>query len=184
MDSVPGLRYWESEYCILGGNAGEINGSRRDTGIDAALYVARVIHTDLVYGHASAWQWWLAISPYNYKDGLIYVDKKKADGNFHDSKKLRALGNFSRWIRPGMRRIDVTGGDSTLLVSAYADGSGRHKVIVLINLATVDRVVSCRGAGTMYTTSRSESLQKHAVDKGGSLIVPGKSIDTLLLDEN
>src|SRR5690606_32772591 len=44
---VKGLEYWQSEYCILGDNAGEINGSGRDLGMDAALYLARVIHQDL-----------------------------------------------------------------------------------------------------------------------------------------
>ena len=36
-----------------------------------ALYMARVIHYDLTLAHASSWQWWLAISPYDYKDGLV-----------------------------------------------------------------------------------------------------------------
>src|SRR6185369_10937752 len=76
-------RYWQTEYCILGNNAGEIDGGGRDKGMDAALYLARVIHMDLVYGQAAAWQWWLAVSPYDYKDGLIYIDKEKKDGNFY-----------------------------------------------------------------------------------------------------
>lgn len=177
---VRDLRYWESEYCILGDNAGEINGSRRDTGIDAALYVARVIHTDLVYGQASAWQWWLAISPYNYKDGLIYTDKKKEDGDFYDSKKLWALGNFSRWVRPGMQRIGVTGGDSSLWVSAYK-GGGRT-IVVVVNLSPSEREIDMKGNITMYTTSRTESLQKHVVRKGGRIIVPARSIDTLVME--
>lgn len=35
--------------------------------------MARVIHYDIVVGGASSWQWWLAISPYDYKDGLVCV---------------------------------------------------------------------------------------------------------------
>jgi hypothetical protein len=102
-----GVRYWQSEFCILGDDAGEIRGNHRDTGMTAALYMARVIHNDLVYAQAAAWQWWLAISPYDYKDGLIYIDKSEKDGRFWDSKKLWALGNFSRFVRPGMERIEV-----------------------------------------------------------------------------
>ncbi len=33
--------------------------------------MARVIHYDLTVGGASSWQWWLAVSPYDYKDGLV-----------------------------------------------------------------------------------------------------------------
>lgn len=54
-----------------------MEGGKVDLGMDAALYMARVIHTDLTVANAAAWQWWLAVSPYDYKDGLIYVDKNK-----------------------------------------------------------------------------------------------------------
>jgi hypothetical protein len=93
-----------SEYCILGDNEGEIKGEGKDLGIDPALYMAKVIHNDLVNANASAWHWWIAISPYNYKDGLVYIDKNKTDGDFKSSKMLWALGNYSRFIRPGAVR--------------------------------------------------------------------------------
>ena len=35
-----------------------------------ALYVARIIHHDIVYAGAKSWQWWRAIGG-DYKDGLI-----------------------------------------------------------------------------------------------------------------
>ena len=64
------LEYWQSEYCILEDNS-EINGNGRDLGMDAALYMARVMHYDLTLANASAWYWWLAVSLYDYKDGLV-----------------------------------------------------------------------------------------------------------------
>jgi O-glycosyl hydrolase len=178
---VGGLRYWQSEYCILGDNDGEINGNKRDTGMDAALYLARVIHTDLVEGRAAAWQWWLAISPYDYKDGLIYVDRQKEDGNYYDSKKLWALGNFSRFVRPGMRRVEVTlrGGTDSLLASAYKDGMS--KVVVFVNCSQADRVVDGGLYGTMYTTSTTENLQKHVISWGEKVVVPARSVSTLVM---
>jgi hypothetical protein len=74
---INGLEYWQSEYCILGDNNGEIDGSKRDLGINPALYIAKVIQEDLVYANSAVWQWWIAISPYDYKDGLVYIDKVK-----------------------------------------------------------------------------------------------------------
>ncbi|WP_460503151.1 glycoside hydrolase, partial [Hymenobacter agri] len=120
--SVPGLNFWQSEYCILGDNAGEINGGPRDLGMKPALYLARAIHTDLAVANAAAWQWWLAVSPYDYKDGLVYVDQNKTDGNFYPSKMLWALGNYSRFVRPGAVRLPAqpeTATDTAPLVSAY-----------------------------------------------------------------
>ncbi|MBC6612604.1 xylanase [Hymenobacter sp. BT507] len=135
---VPGLRYWQSEYCILGDNAGEINGSKRDLGMAPALYLARTIHTDLAIANAAAWQWWVAISPYEYKDGLIYIDRNKTDGKYYDSKMLWALGNYSRFVRPGAVRVaaDVATKptpEQQLLVSAYRDAAGKQLVVVVVN---------------------------------------------------
>jgi O-glycosyl hydrolase len=183
-----GLKYWMSEFCILGDDAGEIRGDHRDTGMTAALYMARVIHNDLVYANAAAWQWWLAISPYDYKDGLIYVDKSEKDGRFWDSKKLWALGNFSRFVRPGMERVGVevsevrAAGDEGLLVSAFRDVFKRKLVVVLVNLSEGAREVSLEKVGgrgwCSYVTSEGDNLRKGVV-KGGKVTVMGRSIYTL-----
>jgi len=136
--SINNLAFWQSEYCILGDNSGDINGSKRDLGIKPALYLAKVIYNDLTVANASAWQWWTAISAYDYKDGLIYIDKNKIDGNFYTSKMLWAMGNYSRFIRPGAKRIkaDVQQGNGTgqpVLISAFKKGNVFTAVIVNSN---------------------------------------------------
>jgi hypothetical protein len=85
-----GLTCEQTEYCILGSY-----GPGRDLGIDPALYIARTIHYDMTIAQATTWQWWLGISPYDYKDGLVYTDKNDTDGNYDDSKMLWAVGNRS-----------------------------------------------------------------------------------------
>ena len=106
--------FWQTEYCVLGDNDGEINGSGRDLGMTTALYVARVIQADITLANATSWQWWLALSPSNYKDGLIYVENNgkmgenpanAQNGDIMTSKTLWALGNYARFVRPGMVRI-------------------------------------------------------------------------------
>lgn len=104
------LEFWMTEYCPLENN-NTINGDGRDLGMLTALYVARVIFSDLVLANASAWQWWLGVSPYDYKDGLVYTDYDKFNGDIYDSKTLWALGHFSRFVRPGMKRISVSRND-------------------------------------------------------------------------
>ncbi|PWJ55551.1 O-glycosyl hydrolase [Dyadobacter jejuensis] len=182
--TVPGLRYWMSEYCILGNNAGDINGNKKDLGIDPALYVAGVIHNDLVYAQASAWHWWLAISPYNYKDGLIYIDKNKTDGNFQASKMLWALGQYSRFIKPGAQRIAVQSSqESELLVSAYMN-EAKEIVTVLVNPTENDKVVNLSTKeGDLepyraFKTSAQHDLRP--IDAGPSLTISAKSIVTVI----
>jgi hypothetical protein len=48
------------------------------------------MHYDLTVANSSTWYWWLAVSPYDYKDGLVYIDKNKTNGNLTDSKLLWA----------------------------------------------------------------------------------------------
>ncbi|GAA0545848.1 glycoside hydrolase [Chitinophaga japonensis] len=187
---VKGLEYWQSEYCILGDNAGEINGSGRDLGMDAALYLARVIHQDLTIANAAAWHHWLAVSPYDYKDGLVYIDKQKTDGQYYESKMLWVLGNYSRFIRPGARRVQATLGDSTLaptlLVSAYRNADHTFSM-VLVNNSAAALDVTLKGGPSLpdryrtYTTSAAGSLAPGGIiaAKDG-LRVPARSVVTLV----
>ncbi|GAB3242164.1 glycoside hydrolase family 30 protein [Hymenobacter seoulensis] len=187
---VPQLAFWQSEYCILGDNAGEINGGPRDLGITPALYMARVIHTDLTVAQATAWQWWLAVSPYDYKDGLVYVDKNKVDGSYYPSKMLWALGNYSRFVRPGAVRLpaEVTGTTAAApLVSAYRSADGKQLITVIVNEAATAaslRMEVTQGrleAGKVYVTSATGNLQPApAPSAAGILQVGPQSITTLV----
>ncbi len=114
-----------------------------------ALYVARIIHHDMVLTHAKSWQWWTAISQCDYKDGLVYLDdgsqgesgrmgghveSLQNDGVVRDSKLLWVLGNYSRFVRPGMIRIECSlseeqSAENGLLVSAYTDKNEGSKTI-------------------------------------------------------
>ncbi|WP_317173447.1 glycoside hydrolase [Echinicola arenosa] len=192
MNSLEGRNFWMSEYCILGDNAGEINGSGRDLGIDPALYMARVIHNDLTVAQATAWHWWLGVSPYDYKDGLVYIDYQKADGNYYESKMLWALGNYSRFIRPGYKRVGVTidgkeGQSPELLVSAYQHPEGEDVVYVMINSANKEVEVNLSLDGseisntTLYLTSKDKDLTPvDQVDNSSALIIPARSILTVI----
>ena len=189
--SVPKLGYWQSEYCILGDNAGEINGGPRDLGMAPALYLARAIHNDLAVGNAAAWQWWLAISPYDYKDGLVYIDKNKTDGQYYPSKMLWALGNYSRFVRTGAVRVAAELAAPAVgaapLVSAYRSADGKQLITVVVNDS--DAPASLRlelagrrlGASQSYTTSATGDLRPGApVPAGQVLLIAPRSITTVV----
>lgn len=185
--ALHGLEFWQSEYCILGDNAGEINGGGADLGMDAALYTARVIHHDLTIANAAAWQWWLAMSPYNYKDGLIYVDKNTTDGQARASKMMWALGNYSRFIRPGAQRVQTSISDSTaakdLYISAYKDNHHGLQIVMINNGNTATNIrIQCKGlkpVGTRsYTTNENGNLQPGYVT-ANTMTIPPRSVITL-----
>lgn len=182
--TIRGLDFWQSEYCILGDNAGEIDGNKRDLSINAALYLASVIHTDLTVANASAWQWWTAISAYDYKDGLIYVDKNKTDGNFYSSKMLWAMGNYSRFIRPGAIRVDAgvsSVKNNALQVSAFKNG--KNFTVVIVN-PTHEDVMTRFNANiadiqfnTSYLTSETDELKAGKISVAEN-VVPARSVIT------
>ncbi len=187
VSKITNLSYWQSEYCILGDNAGEIDGAKRDTGMDAALYLATVIYTDLTAANASAWQWWTALSPYDYKDGLIYIDKNKSDGNFYTSKMLWVLGNYSRFVRPGAVRVSASiATDSTrpVLLSAFKNGKDFTAVIINLNSEAVPVNLDIESAKVVlkkcYATSSTGSLKaKTLINNQKNLMIGGRSVVTL-----
>ena len=196
MKRYPGWKLWMTEYCILVGSEGK-GGGGRDLTMNTALDVARLIHLDLTLSGVSAWQWWTSFSPEDYKDGLIYTDWKKPgdEETIYPAKLLWALGNYSRFVRPGMRRIELTGEGHDirgLMGSAYKDQGGGAMVAVYVNMAGDSRAVEleCRsGSGplriantTPYVTSdrAGDDLKRTpSIYSKGTLEIPARSVVTL-----
>lgn len=192
----PTLEFWMSEYCLLEDNP-EVKGPGRDLGIDPALYVARVVHADLTLADASAWHWWLAIGTGDYKDGLLYIDRDTTDGQIYESKMLWALGNYSRFIRPGMRRIEVSRSDGKspgeaiqgVLVSAYVDPATGREVAVLVNQLHEEVPVHLKAPGSRilrsYLTSAAPGDDLRFIGErpaSSVLRLPPRSLVTAVLD--
>ncbi len=203
------VNYWQSEYCILENHEDIGGGPKRDLGMATALYVARVIHFDLVQANAALWSWWTALSVVDYKDGLIYLDNGNSgltgaadpnsialqkDGFIRDSKLLWVLGNYSRFVRPGMKRIEI--GLATqpmpqdqavdLMLSAFKANDESSVVLVAVNYSSNDKIVSfddCYFDGnkcfTTYTTSEDKNLEcgNSPVKR---VVIPSKSVVTLV----
>ncbi len=191
-----GYKYWVTEYCILQGPNGA-GGNGRDLSMTTAINVDRVIHFDLTAANASAWQWWTAVSHYNFKDGLIYTDYSNPGGtqNIIQSKLLWAFGNYSRYIRPGSIRISCTGADNKtgLMASAYIDSASSKVIIVLINAGSTDQKINLALSGlnstdtvkyfTPFVTSNSkgDDLRKYSSFSVDSVYnVPAFSVVTLI----
>jgi O-glycosyl hydrolase len=173
---APGGIYWQSEFCVMEHG--------RDLGMQTALRVAALIHHDLVYAEASAWHWWLAVSPGNYKDGLIYTDfdaHRPEPRNILPSKTLWALGNWSRFVRPGAHRLDIdtSGIPDDLLVSAYHHAGENRTVLVAVNRHDAEHRLDLRhlnpppGARlAVYVTDASHDLAPVGASAAISPVTP------------
>lgn len=163
-------RLWQTEWCEMRGG--------RDTGMDSALNLVCTLHSDLTIGNATAWQTWIGVSRYNFRDGLIYVQQD--DHSVIETKRLWAMGNFSRYVRPGAVRIGVrsnypkigASGNGGVLVSAYVQPKEHKLIVVAINQldreCAIDLVVPSSEKITLkranpfipYRTSENEALKK------------------------
>ncbi|MCK5694675.1 MAG: hypothetical protein KAI08_17540, partial [Bacteroidales bacterium] len=191
------LGYWMSEYCILQRNDELGSGNGRDLGMATALYVARIIHHDLTITQARSWQWWTAITEVDYKDGLVYLDDGSTesegkmgahipglqfDGAVRDSKLLWVLGNYSRFIRPGMIRVQCElskeqSPENGVLVSAYKDSANEQLVYVVTNLSEEPATMSIGGSFEVktYTTDMNSDLE-YSTQMSGKIHLPERSV--------
>jgi len=201
----PSLGLWQTEFGILGDICGQYNGYPKNTSIDYGLYVAKVIHHDLAFANMNSWSWWLAVSPSDYSDALVYVtdptgsinlNNSKNDGIVSDSKQLWCMGNFSRFVRPGMKRVSasINGIDdataaSSFMISTYKDAVAKKMVIVVINMGNSAKKFTLDGLGSSinitgnkldsYTTSGSKSLAR-SVSSADNINIEPKSVTTFV----
>ncbi len=111
----PNAATWETETAILSGPD--------DTSITNAIYWATRIHLFMTVAQANAWHfWWLVPG----------TSQNLLDNNSTPTKRLYAIGQFSRFVRPNYNRIAANNG-GFVQVSAYKDTNSLNYAIVAIN---------------------------------------------------
>jgi len=142
---MSGVKWWKEQ----GPSATIANG----------IAVAGWIHSAVTLGEASAWLWWWW-SAYNTDDNEGLLLK-----NGTDTKRRWALGNYSKFIRPGYTRVDITAGPSAdVLLSAFKGPDGTV-VIVAINKGSAPATFPIAISGgtapaslTPWVTSATDNL--------------------------
>jgi O-glycosyl hydrolase len=140
-----GKPLWFTEICCIDSRTGTW-GQQYDPTIASAVQLANMIWQGLTVANDAAFQWWVACSsvigadpstnpdaaavpnPEGWNDGLLYYDPNYAEnGNqrIYTTKRFYVLGNFSRYVRPGARRHDVTGTPPQLRVVAFSSPATR-----------------------------------------------------------
>jgi glucuronoarabinoxylan endo-1,4-beta-xylanase len=158
--------YWETEV-----DTGTASGDTPGDGIASALLTVQTMHNDLTKANLNAWHYWWMYCSNN--SGCLYDTGTKVW-----TKRLWAMGNFSRFVRPGWKRVATSGtAPSGVLVSAYINPANNALSIVAINSNTSSKSVSFYVSGnapctlTPYETSASKNLgQGSAVTVSGSRV--------------
>ena len=195
------IGFWQTETCIMGNDEEIGGGGGFDRTMKTALYVARIIHYDIVCAGASSWQWWRAIGG-DYKDGLMRVYSNNAwhTGRVVDSKLMWALGNYSRFIRPSAVRVKISvqneqgkkvlEGDTDpkgIMCSAYRNKDGQWVVVAINYSKDVKKFEFDMNNGKklkwqMYRTSdkKGENLSPVGLLQGSLTYLPPRSITSFI----
>jgi O-glycosyl hydrolase len=201
-----GKRSWSTEICCFG-KGGTGWAQEYDPTIDGGLNLSRIIYKDFATAHDSAFQWWVALSEMigsdplarndeGWNDGLIYYDPNYAtNGNqtLYFTKRYYALGQYSKFVKPGAVAHNVTGLPDGVEVSTY-DRKGKW-VVVVNNHNTTDTALNLHfnsakplRASKAVRTSANESwanVARPAVKDGTlSASLAARSITTYVLDQN
>ena len=144
-----GKPLWETEVSLLSGS---------DSNITNGVYYAGRIHLFLTVAQANAWHyWWLMPGNSTGNQGLT-------DTNGVPAKRMFALGQFSRFVRPNYYRIGANN-PGVAQISAYKDSLSPSFAIVAINSNTSASIVQTFGltnfnasSVTPWITSASLSL--------------------------
>jgi O-glycosyl hydrolase len=199
-----GVDFWQTEYSMLADGYKEgVKGKR--SAIDCALFLAKMIHTDLAVANASAWHLWNSYEPGSpdadtrYYLIALHPNASHTDGDYYQTKGLWAMGNYSRFIRPGMQRLNTLRSDQMddltasqqVMLSAYTND--RQVVVVAINYTTVEKEISLniKGIGRIkavrkfVTSAKAEdNLKMYPVSKiKGTMLLPARSITSFVIDK-
>ena len=156
-----GKEFWETEIYD--------ETATSDTGMGSALTVTKLITDALTIANMNAWHYWW-IYPTGTGNGALWDFTTG-----QPTKRLWVMGNFSRFVRPGYVRIDVSGTlPAGVTLVAFANASTSTTVIVAVNNNTSLTTVPIFVSGTEWPGSVSAWVTSAA----GNL-VPGAMPTTL-----
>ena len=218
--SAQNLKFRSTEYCQMtndgsSGVYGHIQsegGSTNGMSIDYGLALADIIYQDMTILNTTEWDWWTACGRGIYPDSLVYInDSNHAD--IQPAKRLWALGNYSKFIDEGAKRISVSTGanlganlhtdrtyswtddygtytdkNNYLEETAYMNPDGSVVIVYINNSDTTEYTTftdSDYPTFKSYVTSASKNLEQFQSGKSsGAVCIPAKSVTTVVLDDS
>jgi len=196
-----GLDFHSSEWCLLpsdkqyGGITSDwAKGNHAD--IQAALMMARIMHSDFVDTDAVSWCYWKGME---LNGNHALVDLHATDGDIYKggyvtaNKMLWVLGNYSRFVRPGYVRIELDGADDldTLAGTAFISPDGNRIVSVFVNSSFEDMPVEMTlpkswmkrlSEVNSYRTDARHDLAKCITGEKNRHTVTARGVTTIVMD--
>lgn len=185
-----------TEYCQMTGdtNSGvydliqQEGGNTNGMTMPYGLALANIIYQDLTILNAVEWDWWVACAKGIYPDGLIYINEND-HSDLQIAKRLWVLGNYSKFIDEGAKRISVSTQSaitSDIKESAYLNPDG-SVAIVYINSGDTTQFTTFDSSKystfTTYVTDEMHDLDRYQSGTVGkkAVAIPANSVTTVVL---
>ncbi|MDR1682274.1 MAG: T9SS type A sorting domain-containing protein [Candidatus Symbiothrix sp.] len=205
-----GIGVYQTEWSLLSETGEGFPGTENDFSyMDVALYMAKVIHADLSIANAASWSYWTALGQerWSHKNRFLLLSLSpnnpyqdiSTSSTVADRATLWALGNYSFFIRPGYKRIQLNGANdlASLMASAYIAPDYSQIVAVYVNMSSETKKVQTTFANLdnytpmtnkVYITSSSYNLKKYGSSSTESytedreLSIPARSVTTIVYE--
>ena len=178
--------------------------------MDIALFMAKVIHSDLSLANVTSWSYWTSMEAerYSHKNRFLLIALEPGgdfykpvtqSGNLYDRPTLWALGNYSFFVRPGYKRMKMQGAEDLfgLMGSAYIAPDSSQVVAVYVN--TLNEPVKIQNklqnivgktpvSNKMYITANTYSLKKYGsasadiYNPDKEFSIPARAVVTIVYD--
>ncbi len=197
-----GLEYQQTEWCLLPHFKREQlalftkDWPENRTDMQVGLLLGRIVFADFVWANATAWGHWKGIE-FCRDDSLLtafpHAGVVTNGGVIVANKLLWSLGNFSLFVRPGFRRVELSGADDLNRIAgvAFVSPDGRRIVAVFVNSsfeapvlsAALPPEVRARVAKVqVFRTDANMDLGNLRVESDAGLILAPRSITTVVYD--
>ena len=161
----------------------------KDYTMDSAIHLAQEIHDDLTILNVTSWQYWIALSCYDFRDGLLYINPSTQSVTI--PKRFYAMGQYSKFIRPGFVRQELNCTLPSLKISAYEGiGTNNTKQLIIVCVNSSEKTIDLQPdflsnykQTAIYTTDETHNLEctyQGAVKE--NLTIPPLSVTTLCIN--
>ncbi len=171
----------------------EISDARKDSNdpsIRDGIRWARSVHDYLTIAGVSAYCYFWGASIY-HRGPISLLGMVADEGRIVRNKRLFAIGNYARFVRPGFHRVEATPKEADgPLVSVFADEGSGQVVAVAINEQETSRALRLRIEGATGTrfecwrTSATEDLARapsvRAADGILATVLAGLSVTSFI----
>jgi O-glycosyl hydrolase len=155
--NVYGLHYWQTEVS---------DDQATDDSMTSGLNYALSIHDYIANAGASSYNYWLldCTGSFESSDKVPY-NWCLNDSSGNITKRAYAMGNWSKYVRPGWVRIDATVNPAPgIYITAFKDASSGNFAIVAINQNSSPANVNFSLSGFPSVTSVTPALTSASVN--------------------